>query len=416
MTTARALAICATLIAFFALAVAVAAYREVDLQARIAAANEADAVLAREAYKDLKAAKDYGALRTDQLSLERENADVPAEALLFDVDAALAPITQERLLEIRQNLIHYVWKDVTPGELKPSMIIDGARTANMALVEPSAPVKTIRVNSSEKLSGFTEFAQHGSATCLTVWAQGHEGEPGNAPITTGAILFLKKQWAAGCDILIVPMPFRAEGNITLDLGTNGKVWVGANHEGMALLETSDFSAFRLFFDPLFASLNWLEDNGHRYETITMAGVSGGGWMSTVYPAIDTRITRSIAVAGSFPSYLRYLLTDKSFRDVGDWELTYAPFYQIANYFELYLLSALGPGRSQTLVYNAADPCCFSGRRAMTFLPRLERKAKELNISLSSIVDNTHQKHDISEFVISAVSKSMERDLQANTAH
>jgi hypothetical protein len=102
--------------------------------------------------------------------------------------------------------------------------------------------------------------------------------------------------------------------------------------------------------------------------------------------------------------------------VGDWEQTYAPFYQIADYFELYLLSALGRGRHQTLIYNAEDPCCFSGIRAMTFLPQLERKAKVLNVVVSSIIDNTQQKHDISEFAISELSKSNWSDTQANAGN
>ena len=430
VTSKRLLFAGAALISFLSLAVAFGAYREARLQARVAAtesslkgveaglkAVEADVKGAEANLKgaeaDLNSAHQYGEMRTQQLSLARETAVVPPEAFLFNVHAALAPITQDSLLRTRENLIRYVWKGVNPRDLKPSTITDGPRTENMALVAPSAPVKTVNVNSSETLSGFTEFAQHDSATCLSIWAQGHEGDyPGYAPIMDGAASYMKKQWARGCDVLIVPMPFRAQGNVTIDFGKEGRIWVGSNHEGMALIESAEFSAFRLFFDPLYATLNWLEDTGHHYKTITMAGVSGGGWMSVVYPAIDNRITNSVSVAGSFPMYLRYLPTDKSLRDVGDWENTYAPFYRVADYFELYLLSALGRGRHQTLVYNAEDPCCYSANRALTFLPQLERKAKALNIMLGSIIDNSQQKHDISEFAISELSKSNWSDTQA----
>jgi hypothetical protein len=416
----------AALILLLSLAVTLIAYREVGLRARIAETESelnaaatglktAEASL-KSAETGLKSAQEYGEMRTHQLSLARDTAVVPPEAFLFNVYAALAPITEESLLQTRENLIRFVWKGLNPHELKPSAITDGPRTGNMALVAPSAPVKTIDVNSSETLSGFTEFAQHGSATCLAIWAQGHEGDPGNAPIMDGAASYMKKQWARGCDVLIVPMPFRTQGNITIDVGKRGRIWIGANHDGMALIESAEFSAFRLFFDPLYATLNWLEDTGHRYKTISMAGVSGGGWMSVVYPAIDDRVTNSVSVAGSFPMYLRYLLTDKSLRDVGDWEQTYAPFYRVADYFELYLLSALGRGRHQTLVYNAEDPCCFSASRALTFLPQLERKAKALNIMLGSIIDNTQQKHDISEFVISELAKANWSDAQASVVN
>ena len=36
----------------------------------------------------------------------------------------------------------------------------------------------------------------------------------------------------------------------------------------------------------------------------MIGLSGGGWTTTVYAAIDPRIVKSIPVAGTLPLYLR----------------------------------------------------------------------------------------------------------------
>lgn len=339
------------------------------------------------------------------------NAEIPADAFMFDVDEALAPITRDSLVPIRQKLIDYIWKDVKPQSLMPASITNGPKTGNMALITPAA-VKTIHVNSTDTLGGFTEFSHQDSPKCLAIWAQGHEGSPGNTPIIDGAVSYMKKQWARGCDALIVPMPFRSEGNVKIDFGKKGKIWIGANHDAMALIESEEFSAYRLFFDPLFVSLNWLERSGYTYDAIVMAGVSGGGWMSVVYPAIDPRVTEAVSVAGSFPMFLRYLPTADVFRDVGDWEQNYARFYRIANYYELYLLSALGTGRHQTLIYNSEDPCCFSGIRALTFLPKLIRKAKELRIDIKSLIDNKEDKHDFSEYAISEVLKGMNREASA----
>ena len=41
----------------------------------------------------------------------------------------------------------------------------------------------------------------------------------------------------------------------------------------------------------------------------MIGISGGGWTTTVYPAIDTRISESFSVAGSLPLSLRNTIED-----------------------------------------------------------------------------------------------------------
>jgi hypothetical protein len=112
-------------------------------------------------------------------------------------------------------------------------------------------------------------------------------------------------------------------------------------------------------------------------------------------------------------YLRFLPTSGVFRDIGDWEQHYGPFYQIANYFELFLLGGIDKGRHQTLIYNSADPCCFSGYRAMTFWPKLERRSKEIGASLSGIIDSSHQSHDISEFAMQTISETRRRDTHAN---
>jgi hypothetical protein len=409
----RALIIGVSIAAALSLMVGIVAYREASFERQASEEIRAESVLARDAYKNLKAAVDYGNLRTEQLSQERTNADVPKEAFLFDLDGALAPITRASLLQTRAALVKYLWKGADPNALLPDQVVEGAKSHDFAAIAPTASIKTIHFKSIKDFDGFTEFATQGPTTCLTIRAHGHEGQPGDVSILPGGRIFLRQEWKRGCDLVIVPMPFRSETDVTLDLVNNGRVHIGVTHEALGLLDTADFSAFRLFFDPLFASLNWLETTNHRYTEVNMAGVSGGGWMSIVYPAIDPRVTNSIAVAGGFPTYLRFLPTENTFRDIGDWEQGYGPFYQIANFFELTLLGGLDKGRHQTLVYNAADPCCFSGYRAMTFLPNLERRAKEIGVSLTSIIDSTHFEHDMSEYVMQRVAETKQRNAHAN---
>ena len=184
-------------------------------------------------------------MRTQQLSLARDTAVVPPEAFLFNVYTALAPITEESLLQTREN-DRFVWKGLNPHELKPSAITDGPRTGNMTLVAPSVPVKTIDVYSNETLSGFTEFAQHKEATCLAIWAQGHEGDPGNAPIMDGAASYMKKQWAPAV-MAHRANAISAQGNITIDVGKRGRIWIGANHDGMALNPVRRIFCLSIFF-------------------------------------------------------------------------------------------------------------------------------------------------------------------------
>ncbi len=79
-----------------------------------------------------------------------------------------------------------------------------------------------------------------------------------------------------------------------------------------------------------------------YGKIYMIGISGGGWVTTLCSAIDTRIYRSYPypVAGTPPIYIRA----ESARDWGDYEQTLPALYENVNYLELYILGSYSDGR------------------------------------------------------------------------
>ena len=62
------------------------------------------------------------------------------------------------------------------------------------------------------------------------------------------------------------------------------------------------SPIRFFVEPVVSSLNALAAD---YERISMAGLSGGGWTTTLCAALDPRITTSVSVAGTLPRALRW---------------------------------------------------------------------------------------------------------------
>lgn len=82
----------------------------------------------------------------------------------------------------------------------------------------------------------------------------------------------------------------------------------------------------------------------------MTGLSGGGWTTTVYAAVDPTIRSSFPVAGTIPLYLR------SGGSVGDREQFEPEFYRIAGYPDFYVLGA--EGRKQVQILVRRDDCCF----------------------------------------------------------
>lgn len=110
-----------------------------------------------------------------------------------------------------------------------------------------------------------------------------------------------------------------------------------------------------FIEPMTRYLNFLEKEYPAYgigsRGVVMTGLSGGGWMSTFYPALDRRVKVSIPVAGAMP------LSIRAGGSMGDVEQNIPMFYDHVNYLDLYILSAWG-GRRQVQVLNTNDDCCF----------------------------------------------------------
>lgn len=158
------------------------------------------------------------------------------------------------------------------------------------------------------------------------------------PRTYGLARLVDELLGAGHGVLAVSMPHMRPG----DCGT-------MPHAQLFTLPLTGGNALKFFLEPVAASLNTIR---RQYRQIHMTGLSGGGWATTVYAALDPAIRVSVPIAGSIPLYLR---TGGS---VGDEEQFHEPFYQLAGYPSLYLLGSLSAGRRQIQLLNRRDDCCF----------------------------------------------------------
>lgn len=170
------------------------------------------------------------------------------------------------------------------------------------------------------------------------------------------------------------------------------------------------SPMKFFLEPTLVSLNYIEKNFPQYRDYVMVGLSGGGWTTTVYAAIDPRIRTSIPVAGSLPLYLCY-------EGYGhDTEQRLDSFYRIAGYPDLYVLGGYGGGRTQIQVLNRHDDCCFGEKQHNAALTGMsfERAVREYEArvcaalkkagsgSFRVVIDEKAPRHMISENTIRTV--------------
>ena len=170
-----------------------------------------------------------------------------------------------------------------------------------------------------------------------------------------------------------------------------------SHWNLAILESHDFLPLRLFLEPILRGLNEVE-RAVRYELVGMLGLSGGGWVTTIYAALDPRIVRSYPVAGSLPFFLweQHPISHRH-EDEGDYEQRDVRLFRIASHLDLYVMGAAGPGRRQMQILNRYDPCCFFGTRARAYESLVAEAVRSIGDGgdYSLVIDQTHEQHAIS---------------------
>ena len=226
----------------------------------------------------------------------------------------------------------------------------------------------------------------------------HQGHAGDFILGKNTIqFFLNRNFT----VLASTMPLVGMNNQpVVEIDGLGKIKL-TSHNQLRLLEANNFNPMKLFVDPIQINLNFL-DREYNFKQYSMIGLSGGGWTTVVYSAIDERISNSFSVAGSMPFYLR---VDE--RDAGDYEQTNIELYQNVNYLELYVLGAYGDGRKHIQIFNKNDPCCFSGNGYETYEFIIKDKMLQLGKgSFQIFIDNTHNEHKISdttrEFILETI--------------
>ena len=130
----------------------------------------------------------------------------------------------------------------------------------------------------------------------------------------------------------------------------------------------------------------------------MLGISGGGWTTVLFSAIDDKISQNYSVVGSFPMFMR-----SDSKNIGDYEQIIPELYSIANYLDLYILASFGDDRKHIQIFNKNDPCCFSGDLRGIFDNDIQVNLQELGMGHYEIfIDETHFEHKISEYSLKII--------------
>jgi hypothetical protein len=300
----------------------------------------------------------------------------------------------------RAELVNFIWGSTGLPKGLPGKVEKAIQDERYADLDNLKQIDRLTVNMEWGLTSTAyHFVPKHSNRRLLIYHGGHDGD---FIIAKDLISFFLQN---GFDVIGMSMPLEPPNNQpVVELENIGNVQL-AFHDQLKLLKMKSGHPVQLLLTPVAVVLNYAQPLG--YESVFMTGVSGGGWTTTVYAALDPRITRSYPAAGTLPLHLREdrNRTNSAQRpaDWGDYEQTIPELHSIANYLDLYILSSLGGQRKQLQIVNKYDPCCFNGEAFRAYEEVVNARVRSLGGgSFEVFLDTNNRTHSISRDAMNVI--------------
>jgi len=346
----------------------------------------------------------YGIIHSLYVKLVPPKIDIsdPVDSHYKEVNvSSLIHIHNEtELTAKRKSIINYIWKqDGFPDDKLPSKIeknISDERFSdltNLAKIDKITVLMDYGIDSKAYL-----FVASKSNDKLVVYHQGHDGDFVLGKDTIQYFL------ANNYSVLAISMPLLGQNSQPIVNLPKFGILKLTSHDDLKFIESEDLSPIKFFVEPIAESLNYVEKE-YEFVSYDMVGISGGGWTTVLYSAIDPRISKSYPVAGSAPMYLRF----NNPKNMGDYEQMLPNLYSIADYLDLYIMGSYGEGRGQMQIFNKYDPCCFSGTGFSTYENQIKQVISHLGKGRFDVyLDENNKNHSISSTALEKILDEMSR--------
>ena len=324
---------------------------------------------------------------------------VDSHYLEVDVSSLIHIQNETNLQNEREALIHYIWKNNGfPNDKMPTKIEQNIKDDRFSDLRNLEKIDKITIQMDYGIdSNVYIFLASKSNNKLVIYHQGHDGDFVLGKNTIQ--YFLDNNYS----VMAFSMPLlEPNSQPVIDLQNFGKLKL-TSHDDLRFLESKEFSPIKFFVEPITVSLNYVEKE-YKFESYNMVGISGGGWTTVLYSAIDPRISKSYPVAGSTPMYLKF----NNPKNIGDYEQLVPGLYNVTGYLDLYIMASYGDNRGQLQIFNKYDPCCFSGLGFKTYESEVKNTVSNLGKGKFDIyLDETNNKHSISDESLGMILKDME---------
>jgi len=305
------------------------------------------------------------------------------------------------ILTKRTQLIHFIWGEAGfPTGIKPDIVTEMIEDNRYADLTNLKQINRLVISMPVGINSIGyHFIPQQSNNQLMIYHQGHKGDFVAGKTTIQQLL------NSGYAVIGLTMPLlgmNSQPIISLPRFGDMKL---THHNQLSFVVLEQGHPLQFFLHPIAVSLTYAED--YSYEQLHMMGISGGGWATVVYSALDSRIDHSYPVAGSLPLSLRV-----GADEWGDYEQSLPDFYALANYYELYLMGAHGKGRKQIHLFNQYEPCCFAGTRFELYEIDIQQRLSQLGDGTYGVyLDNSHNQHKISEIAMLNILKQLRSSIE-----
>ena len=319
----------------------------------------------------------------------------------------------------RANLINAIWPGA--GGVLPTVLRDPAYASGLA---PNITKPGTNLNSYLSLAGVTNllrkeeiqvyfYDDRNSAAGLysNVYAhlipKKHNGKllifslghSDNAN-TIGYNLAFSRALAEGCGVLICWMPLRGSNLRPSGITGNG-------HDQLDNANTVN-SLYKLFLDGCRQAVQWcLTTYPNHYDgELLMSGLSGGGWLTLFYSAVDVRVKQSISFAGYVPVPLRLASGPDEVSDIEQRKAAMvgtagSPLSGTTSYEDLMILAAI-PGRTHYHGSAYLDDTICTGLVPHAWRGPIRDKIESLGGNYEHIIDLDVVGHQISQWEVDNV--------------
>ncbi len=313
-----------------------------------------------------------------------------------NVESLIKIKSEQDIVKKQEMLVDFIWSGAGfPFSKLPDIVENNINDERYSDMKNLKSIDKLTINMDYKINSIAYlFLPERSNDSLVIYHQGHKGD-----------FFLGKETIQffldeGYSVLSLSMPLYGMNNQpVVNLPDRGKIKLEM-HNQFQLLDNSDFSSIKFFVEPIATSLNYV-DKMFEFKSYNMIGISGGGWTTIVYSAIDNRITQNYSVTGMYPAYLYQL-----YHPV-EYERIISQLYENVNVLEFFVMSGYGDDRKAVQIFIKNEPGGRCGEFYKTYEEPVKLRISQLGKGAFSVyLDDTQNEHKISKHALSIMLKHM----------